>query len=324
MEPRRGALSACVAGIGVLHAVTVVSVMVAIAAVGDWTFVGKLLLYAPRQPWLVTTALVAGALAWARRPQLLVLHAILAVVVAFPFMGTRVERSRTAYSGGTSAIRILTWNVFWGHFGVDPITEQVVAAGADVVVLQASQPSVTAGLARGLPTHSVLERGEFSLATKLPLLSAELAAPISEDEPLPLASFVVRTANGRSLRLLVVHPGSPRHALFDRRDARLDAEKRDRQFAHVAAAAERSSEPVVIIGDTNLPGWSVIARKRLGAFRDAFDEVGSGLGYTFPAKHPWMRIDRVLAGPGVRFLSVRVHPLGASDHRAVSVELEVP
>jgi endonuclease/exonuclease/phosphatase family metal-dependent hydrolase len=79
----------------------------------------------------------------------------------------------------------------------------------------------------------------------------------------------------------------------------------------------------VIVGDTNLPPLSGIGRRRFGAFRDAFEAVGFGFGYTFPAKLPWMRIDRVLAGPGVRFLSARVGARGASDHRSLRVDLEL-
>ena len=48
-----------------------------------------------------------------------------------------------------------------------------------------------------------------------------------------------------------------------------------------------------------------------------------GIGYTFPAERPWMRIDRVLGADGVRFLSAEVGARGASDHRSLRVRFEL-
>ena len=67
---------------------------------------------------------------------------------------------------------------------------------------------------------------------------------------------------------------------------------------------------------------SGIARKSFEGLKDSFAEAGFGFGYTFPAKRPWMRIDRAF-GRGVRFTGSRVGPLGASDHRPIFVDLEV-
>jgi len=61
---------------------------------------------------------------------------------------------------------------------------------------------------------------------------------------------------------------------------------------------------VLIAGDTNLPGLSWALATLLGDYHDAFDEAGRGFGYTYPAWHrSWLRIDRVLGGPRLRFLS---------------------
>ena len=54
---------------------------------------------------------------------------------------------------------------------------------------------------------------------------------------------------------------------------------------------------------------------------DAFDRVGSGLGYTFPAKRPWMRIDRVLVSEKFEPLRVRNGGGVESDHRYLSADL---
>jgi vancomycin resistance protein VanJ len=98
---------------------------------------------------------------------------------------------------------------------------------------------------------------------------------------------------------------------------------RDRQIAAAVDHARASSVPFVVVGDTNLPPGSRIGRKRFEGLHDAFDDVGVGFGFTFPARLPWLRIDRFLGGPGVRFLSIETLGRGPSDHRAVEAVLEL-
>jgi endonuclease/exonuclease/phosphatase (EEP) superfamily protein YafD len=155
-----------------------------------------------------------------------------------------------------------------------------------------------------------------------------------------------------AIDLYSVHPCSPRHAfmavrreglgpelldpvdepraLAGRAEIEENTSERERQVAALAAAAATSTNLVVIAGDTNLPGLSHIYARYLasgsGAWKDGFASVGNGFGYTFPARWkyglgPWMRLDRVLAGPGLRFLSFEVGGRGASDHCPVIAEL---
>ena len=97
----------------------------------------------------------------------------------------------------------------------------------------------------------------------------------------------------------------------------------ERQIEAAVLAAKADGAPYVVVGDTNLPPWSSVGRRHFEGLTDAFDEVGFGFGYTFPAKKPWMRIDRALGSEGIRFLDVRVGPLGASDHRPLFVDFEI-
>jgi endonuclease/exonuclease/phosphatase family metal-dependent hydrolase len=131
------------------------------------------------------------------------------------------------------------------------------------------------------------------------------------------------------------HPVSPRRGFEAMRDAeqplagggtgRLtrNAELRARQVAALAAHARAAVNPVVIAGDTNLPGLSPLLREQLGDWQDGFAQVGRGFGYTFPAHRwlPWMRIDRVLAGRQLRFVSFSVGQRRGSDHLCVIAEL---
>jgi len=102
-----------------------------------------------------------------------------------------------------------------------------------------------------------------------------------------------------------------------------NAELRVAQVQDAAEDASRSKEPVIMAGDTNLPGLSWALGHHLGRFQDGFSEAGNGLGYTFPAtKRPWMRIDRILADGNFRFVSFSVITPRVSDHLAVVADLE--
>jgi vancomycin resistance protein VanJ len=154
--------------------------------------------------------------------------------------------------------------------------------------------------------------------------AVDLPPPFEDGKPRMYVRYELETPGG-PLALVVVHPFSPRHAIEDGGQSRLtnDAALRERQIAAAVESARSAGTPFVIAGDTNLPPGSSIARRRFAGLHDAFDDVGNGFGFTFPAKRPWMRIDRFLAGGGVRFLSIATSPLGPSDHRAVETELEI-
>ena len=82
-----------------------------------------------------------------------------------------------------------------------------------------------------------------------------------------------------------------------------------------------SARPVIIAGDTNLPGPSRIFHGNLGDFDDAFAAVGRGFGYTYPSKLPSMRIDRILTNGKLQAIDFRVGDTRASDHLCVSATI---
>src|SRR5262249_15173174 len=96
------------------------------------------------------------------------------------------------------------------------------------------------------------------------------------------------------------------------------------QVEAVAALAVQSTNTVIIAGDTNLPGPSRLFDAALGRWQDGFEAAGRGFGYTYPAHRrlAWMRIDRILAGPQLRFLDFEVGAGHASDHYCVWADLE--
>jgi len=87
--------------------------------------------------------------------------------------------------------------------------------------------------------------------------------------------------------------------------------------------ATAESNPVVVAGDTNSPGLSKGIARNFATFHDGFETVGLGLGYTYPARLRWMRLDRIFASNFFRFVNFKVGCEGVSDHLCVLGDLNV-
>lgn len=314
------------------HARRLLLAVVVVQAVAVAAFSGALLLgerthatfvalYVPRQPLLAVVVLGAVGAALARRRVLLVVQAVLFLVVLVPVMGLHAALPRAA-TPAQPTLRLATYNVFFGKLGRSRLLDEIAAMPADVVLLQATYNSIGKGLRERFPDRTVRQDDELVIVSRFPILEVELPEPLPGDLKPMFVGYLLQTPEG-PLRVYCIHPYSPRAALDGDRPWDTDVARREAQIAAVVAAAQRPGPPFVIAGDTNLPGLSAIARRYFADLQDAFDEAGSGLGYSFPAKRPWMRIDRVLGGRGVRFLDVRVGPQGASDHRPLFAVLQL-
>ncbi len=312
----------CVAVI--VHFVAVVGAALALFVWGEHTRATFFLLYGPRHPFAAAGIVLLPAVLFTRaarietRRVLVVMEVVAMLIALFPLMELRVGRS--SKPRGTP-LRLLTYNVFYARTDRAALTREITGAGANVIVLQEARSSFGEYLQAQLPGWTVRVDDEFLLATKLNVREIEKPKAFA-DASRGWVRYSLEGAAG-ALEVVNVHPISPRAGLMEQVDPRIAIELRGRQIESAAAAASRARGPVIIAGDTNLPPLSAVGRRHLSPYRDAFEDVGLGFGYTFPAKLPWMRIDRVLSGPGVRFLDVRVLPRGASDHRAVVADFEL-
>lgn len=300
-----------------------VAAFVGALLLGERTYPSFVALYVPRQPLLVATVAGLVAALVLKRRVLVAVEAVLCLVVLFPVMGLHVSTA-SAPSRPERAVRLATYNVFFGKGGRPQLLDELAAMAADVDVLavQAAYDSLGARLRERLPDRTIRQDGELILVSRFPVVGAQVPEWRPEELKPMYAGYVLDTPQG-PLRVFVTHPFSPRNALVDRDEAwTADVARREAQVAGLIAATRQPGPPLVIAGDTNLPPMSAIARRHFGHLDDAFEQAGTGLGYTFPAKRPWMRIDRVFGGPEVRFTSARVGPKGASDHRPVFVTFE--
>lgn len=334
---------ACLLVLG--YPVALLAALAALRLVGESAWVTAAALYAPRLvallPWLPLAALALwarlGRAAWGAL-------GVALYVGIFPLMGlclgplvTREPRAEP--------LTVLSWNVASCAAGADRVAAAIRDERVDLAVLQElfSNGAELERELRAVFPHVVLST-QFIVASRYPLREVTEPARIPYFGALrsPRALRLVVDAPGGPLALYDVHPQSPRHGLAGLRGEGLRRELtsgrllrgergailqentwlRVLQVEAFARDAAREALPVLIAGDTNLPGASPLLARALGRWTDAFSEVGRGFGYTYPAERPFLRLDRVLHGPGLRAVSAEVRCRGLSDHLCLRVALD--
>jgi vancomycin resistance protein VanJ len=303
----------------------------------------ELAVYAPRLVFALPLPFLVLALLLLRLRRALWSQLAAAWVIAFPMMGLVLPGLPARAGDAHKTLRILSYNGNFAYGGQAALAAQVMRLAPDVVVFQQlfNTKELTQLLAGRY--HELRTDGEFFIASRFPIRSTSVPAmlPLHGRERTPRFIQYRLDTNIGELALYSIHPVSPLYqiqaardgglrraiasgTLFSparRDDLMLDTERRALQVATSTGLARRETLPVIIAGDTNLPQLSA-ALSNFDGFQDGFAEAGSGFGYTFPTRHPWMRIDRIFASKQLRFLSFGVGSSDASDHLCVVAELE--
>jgi endonuclease/exonuclease/phosphatase family metal-dependent hydrolase len=329
----------------IVYLLVLLAVVAALRLVGERWWITTVALYLPRIGFALPLPLLVVALVFARSYRLLVTQLLAAFVLLFPLMGLHVGGARAA-TPGAERFRLFTLNTGLGKNGTGEILDRIHGANPDVIALEEVDDDDVEELRLGLPGYAFRHLDQFVIASRFPIEEEAVPPPIwSEGQPrsAQYAHCRLLTPAG-PIRLFAIHPISP-HDAFDRlrgrglryellsgrllgaasaRAMEANTQERLEQVRALAGDAAKSSVPVIIAGDTNLPGLSWAFSHWLGAFSDGFAEVGRGFGYSYPAQTmTWMRIDRILAGPRFRFLDVATISPRISDHLAVAADLEL-
>jgi endonuclease/exonuclease/phosphatase (EEP) superfamily protein YafD len=268
------------------------------------------------------------------------------VLLLFGLMGFVLPWPHSVHRNAP-VIRVLSYNIDAGNDGFEGVVQQIDAYSPDTIFLQ--EISRVEDLVRRMRSRypTVHTSGQFMMASRYPVLSA------SED-PDKLV-YLGRQRSPRFLRYVLdtplghivfynVHPLSPREDFYAMRGQGLrreilsgrlfsgaasaqivkdNAGLRALQVEAFSKAAAKETDPVVIAGDTNLPGLSELFGRYLSGYEDGFRKAGWGFGYTFPSDPlPWMRIDRILATSQLRFVGFGVGTSTSSDHRCIVAEIQ--
>lgn len=314
---------------------------VLLTTVGERHWVTAGLLYVPRVLYAAPVLLLLVALWLTKQRRLLWTQGVAMLLVLFPLMGLILPWPTGSATG--PVLKVLSFNVDSANYGAERVLAAVDREQPDLVLFQESP--------WGGPLHDGLRARfphvdwstQFLLASRYPVTdrTEPPKVPTAERARSPrFMRYVVETPLGK-LAVYSVHPISPRGALgfrsfrgmFHRMrtgavlegdpegDLERNAELRLKQVAAAAAMAEQETHPVLLAGDTNLPGLSAALRQHFSRYTDGFRAASWGFGYTYPAKRPFLRLDRMMVGPELAFGSFRVGCPETSDHLCVLAEV---
>lgn len=343
----KSALRTFAAATAVLYPLALFVLIIAFRYIGERWWVTGTALYLPRLALAVPLPFVLALLAAARPRRFSSAAAALASlsIVLFLVLTGFVPPRPAAPASDAPAIRVLSYNINAGGTGIADIVDEIARYSPDTVLLQevADSESLASSLRRLYPT--VESVNQFLLATKYPVVSRTEPDKIEyagRGRSARFVKYVLDTPLGR-IAVYNVHPVSPREALNDIRGQglkheilsghafssahaavfRVNSGLRALQVQTFAQGAARETDPVIIAGDTNLPGLSFLLNRFLAVYKDGFVQAGWGFGYTFPTnRRPWMRIDRILASEQLRFVHFEVGSSRASDHLCVVADLQ--
>ena len=322
------------AATAVLHFTAVVALLICFRLIGERLPRIVVLLYAPRvlygAPLLVVTPLL-----FFRGPRrLLWLQAVTALLVVGPLMGLHLNPPRAR----RPSIRLLTYNVWFGARDPAAIAREVAAADPDIVLFQAAAHAADVALrAPPFDRFHYLHESDFVVASRYPIRVVDAGRSDPPRLGPPCVRFEAETPLG-AMALFSVHPHSPRGA-FQQLGGRgllrllpggppLDQGGAfrflEQQLREIDEASRKAGPLVVLAGDFNVPEPSALLAGLFPDTEDAFSSAGLGYGYTFPTgqrRFPWMRLDRVMVGPGLTAISARVAGDRGSDHAALLVEI---
>lgn len=338
----RSWFTTCLKVLAIAYPLSLLLVAAALAFVGEHWWITTLALYLPRVAFALPLPFLVVLLLVFRQRRYLWTQLGAALIVLFPLMGLTLP-SLASKRDGEPVLRILSFNVNTGYSGPDAVAQKIDEHAPDVVVLQeALSPQPFIELMKSRYPH-VENAGQFVLGSRYPVLSTRHPGYLPYYGRTRSPRFIqhrLDTPLG-PIALYNVHPISPRGVLQVNRlrgvfhllrtgqllagdpefDVKYNAGLRALQIETVAKLAAGEPDPVVIAGDTNLPGLSRVLGK-LSAYEDGFSQAGSGFGYTFPSNRAWLRIDRVFASEALRFVSFQVGCEGVSDHLCVVAELQ--
>ncbi|MEU4214869.1 endonuclease/exonuclease/phosphatase family protein [Actinoplanes sp. NPDC026623] len=276
-------------------------------------------------PWfgLFIPVLLAGAL-WRRSATAALALLLPAVVWLNLFGGLLGDRS---HPGGD--LTVAANNV--GAANADPAgtARDLAASGAQVLALvelsEQARGTYEAALARAYPYHTV--QGTVGLWSTLPL-SDTRPIDIEMNYGPAAATLPFDPAETRALRATVATDHGPlavyvAHLASVRVNPRagFGTQQRDRgpQALAVAVAADPTAR-VVLLGDLNGTMGDRAFDGLTSRLRPAQEAAGDGLGFTWPAAFPVVRIDQILVR-GVRPMRSWVLPATGSDHLPVAARL---
>lgn len=223
-------------------------------------------------------------------------------------------------------LRVMTYNLRGLRHGVDRVADAIESCAPDVVLVQESGPR---GGFRRLASRLSMRSGSdpFSpfrrriknaILVRPPLaLTSTRLHRLSQLERWYPRGALVSTVEGPQLsfRAVSVHLG-------------VRPADRRRHGAELLGLIRSLPSPLIVGGDFNEGPDGAAASRSRTALVDAWMSAGAGIGETFSASDPRLRIDHLYVSPEIAPIASRVprgsKVVGASDHLPVVADVAIP
>ena len=252
------------------------------------------------------------------------------VLVASAACAPGLARSGRAVPAPCDGFTVITYNIHHGAPAGDAYDLRAIAAviaqeGADIVGLQEvdsrwsarsahdDQPALLQAWSgkHGCygPNLATASGGRYGnmILSRYPILECRnqpLPTPAGKEQRGVMEAVV--EVDGRRVRVVNTHLG-------------LSREERRAQVDAVAALAGAGNEPRILLGDFNAgPGRDDELAALYRTHADAWDEAGTGPGFTISADAPRARIDFIFLSAALGARCARVPVTRASDHLPVA------
>lgn len=302
-------------GIGIL-------LVVVVARFVAWDDRYSLSLLNSETVWIFLPAYFVAVAAWCFRRWLLAALATVAVVFHVAMLATTVGSTEPVTDAARAAprLRVVTANVRFDNFDRDALAHELLAADADVVLLQEITPGwVRALSAAGFDAEYPYSvnypngAGGQAVYSRLPLLDVQRA--MREFWPTYSARIEV---GGRAVSLVDVHAIGPPQGMDKHRDT-VDS---------ILDVTRSMPEPRVVAGDFNATPYNeTMHRFEALGLDSAFERRGRGLDVTWPNGErlfpPPIQVDHVLVDDGIVVLDVDTLRGTGSDHQPIVVDLAI-
>lgn len=296
------------------------------------------IIYGPRWIW---SLLLLGILPlWYRNPFKAAVFTLAGgSLFLLGIMDFRLGPGRIRRMEGTR-IRVMEFNIEADQGSPDKLPgllEYLQESEPDLIAIAECTPRTQSAILKGAVEYTLDVRGTLCLLVKGEIELSEARDP-SEFWPRYGSGQIVRSdvlVRGSRLRIGVVHLATPRIALARYQDSSsfqtmrsVTIDNQDLREKESAAArrwiATGGPQPLLVLGDFNLPVASTIYRQYWGDLNNAFSITGWGLGHTKVEKLWGVRIDHILSNSGIIPVRSWLGPDLGSDHLPLMAELIVP
>jgi endonuclease/exonuclease/phosphatase (EEP) superfamily protein YafD len=227
-----------------------------------------------------------------------------------------------------SHVRIVTWNVLRAGSGSSAtrIAQSLKQQKVDIICLQETRGPNEAkfrkALRREFSGWNLTFAGDVMTLSRFPLIQQKKHAA-----PAPSKRFVLDTTfriGEKQLRVLNAHwTTSPLLSELKKQWPGGSSKMRSVQASQLLKLTQNSTTPFLVAGDFNNPPRGRIYNRLAQQWQDAFAVRGFGLGGTYPARYPLLRIDYIWTSRDIRVLNCQTVKSHLSDHRALVADIQL-